>query len=161
VGEVRAALGNRAPTSPGGWQPPLLDYVIKESLRLYPPIHIGNRTVLEGIDIEGGHIPAGERMFYSIYLTHHDPEYWDQPERFNPARFAEGRKAPPFAYVPFGGGPRACIGAAFGQAEGRLVLGRLLQTHDFEYIDQKVRAHMGATLEPSPGVRMRVRRHEN
>jgi cytochrome P450 len=66
---------------------------------------------------------------------------------------------PPFAYVPFGGGRRACIGAAFGQAEGRLVLGRLLQTHDFEYVDQKVYAHMGATLEPSPGVRLRVRKN--
>jgi cytochrome P450 len=161
VREVRAALGAQAPTSPGGWQPPLLDQVIKEGLRLYPPIHIGNRMVQEEIDIEGRRIPAGARMFYSIYLTHRDPEYWDEPELFRPERFEGGRKAPPFAYVPFGGGPRACIGAAFGQAEGRLVLGRLLQTHDFEYVEQKVHAHMGATLEPSPGVRMRVRRRES
>ncbi len=159
VREVRAALGARAPTAPAGWQPPLLDHAIKESLRLYPPIHIGNRMVQAEIDILGRSISAGERMFYSIYLTHRDPEYWDQPEHFRPERFEGGRKAPPFAYVPFGGGPRACIGAAFGQAEARLVLGRLLQTHDFEYVYQKIHPHMGATLEPSPGVRMRVRKN--
>lgn len=159
--EVRAALGSQAPTSAGGWQPPLLDHVIKESLRLFPPIHIGNRMVQSEIEIHGQSVPAGERMFYSIYLTHRDPEYWQEPERFLPDRFAGGRKTPPFAYVPFGGGPRACIGAAFGQAEGRLVLGRLLQTHDFEYVEQRVHAHMGATLEPRPGVHMRVRRNSS
>jgi len=156
--EVREALGRRPPSSTGGWQPPLLDHVIKETLRLYPPIHLGNRMVQEDMDFEGQQVAAGERMFYSIYLTHRDEEYWEQAQSFCPERFAGGRKTPPFAYVPFGGGPRACIGAAFGQAEARLVLGRLLQTHDFELTGRKVHAHMGATLEPRPGVFMRVRK---
>lgn len=135
---------------------PLLDQVIKESLRLYPPIHIGNRRVAEQMEFSEGSIPAGERMFYSIYLTHRDPAIWDNAEKFCPERFAQGRKTPPFSYVPFGGGPRACIGAAFGQAEARLVLARLLQTHTFEFTNHKIHAHMGATLEPRPGVRMKV-----
>jgi cytochrome P450 len=136
----------------------LLDQVIKESLRLYPPIHIGNRRVAEELEFEEGNIPAGERMFYSIYLTHRDPAIWQDAESFCPERFARGRKTPPFSYVPFGGGPRACIGAAFGQAEARIVLTRLLQTHRFEFTNHKIHAHMGATLEPRPGVRMKVKR---
>lgn len=136
----------------------LLDQVIKESLRLYPPIHIGNRRVAEDMQFNEGSVPAGERMFYSIYLSHRDPTIWENADTFCPERFAHGRKTPPFAYVPFGGGPRACVGAAFGQAEARVVLARLLQTHTFEFMNHKIRAHMGATLEPRPGVRMRVTR---
>jgi cytochrome P450 len=135
---------------------PLLDQVIKESLRLYPPIHIGNRRVAEQMEFSEGTVPAGERMFYSIYLTHRDPGIWEAAENFCPERFAHGRKTPPFSYVPFGGGPRACIGAAFGQAEARIVLTRLLRTYRFEFTDHKIHAHMGATLEPRPGVRMRI-----
>jgi cytochrome P450 len=137
---------------------PLLDQVIKESLRLYPPIHIGNRRVVEEIKFRGGTIPAGKRMLYSIYLTHRDPAIWQDPEEFCPERFASGRKTPPFAYVPFGGGHRSCIGAAFGLAEARLVIARLLQTHTFEFTNHPISVHMGATLEPRPGVRMRVKR---
>jgi cytochrome P450 len=137
---------------------PLLDQVIKESLRLYPPIHIGNRRVVEAMKFNEGDVPAGERMFYSIYLTHRDPSVWQNAENFCPERFARGRKTPPFSYVPFGGGPRACIGGAFGQAEARIVLTRLLQTYQFEFTNHRLYAHMGATLEPRPGVRMRVAR---
>jgi cytochrome P450 len=133
---------------------PLLDQVIKESLRLYPPIHIGNRRVAKEMEFSEGKVPADERMFYSIYLTHRDPEIWENAEDFCPERFAHGRKTPPFSYVPFGGGPRACIGGAFGQAEARIVMARLLQTHTFEFTNHKIHAHMGATLEPRPGVRM-------
>jgi cytochrome P450 len=135
-----------------------LDEIIKEALRLYPPIHLGNRRVQESMDFDGHCVPAGERLVYSIYLTHRDPSIWEDPDDFRPERFAHGRKQPPFSFVPFGGGPRACIGAAFGQAEARLVLARLLQTYDFEWMDRDVHAHMGATLEPRPGVFMRVHR---
>jgi len=139
---------------------PLLDQVIKESLRLYPPIHIGNRRVAEEMKFSQGTVPAGERMFYSIYLTHRDPAIWENAEQFCPERFSRGRKTPPFSYVPFGGGPRSCIGAAFGQAEARIVMARLLRTHTLEFTNHKIHPHMGATLEPRPGVRMRVKRRE-
>jgi len=135
---------------------PMLDHIIKESLRLYPPIHIGNRMVKEDIDFDGNTIPAHNRMFYSIYLTQRDPEVWENAEDFCPERFASGRKTPPFSYIPFGGGPRACIGAAFSQAEARIILRRLLQSFHFELTNKNIRAHMGATLEPKPGVFMRV-----
>jgi cytochrome P450 len=151
--DVQARLVNEIDTLE---KSPLLDQVIKESLRLYPPIHIGNRRVAEEMQFSEGSIPAGERMFYSIYLTHRDPAIWEHADRFCPERFAHGRRTPPFAYVPFGGGPRACIGAAFGQAEARIVIARLLQTHTFEFTGHKIHAHMGATLEPRPGVKMTV-----
>jgi cytochrome P450 len=137
---------------------PLLDQVIKEALRLYPPIHIGNRRVAKKMEFKEGSISSGERLFYSIYLSHRDPQIWETPEDFCPERFAQGRKTPPFSYVPFGGGPRTCVGAAFGQAEARLVLTQLLQTHHFEFTNHRIYAHMGATLEPRPGVRMKVTR---
>ena len=135
---------------------PLLDQVIKESLRLYPPIHIGNRRVVQDMEFDEGNVPAGERLFYSIYLTHRDPAIWKNAEKFCPERFSHGKKTPSFSYIPFGGGPRVCIGAAFGQAEARIVITRLLQTHRFEFTNHKIYAHMGATLEPHPGVFMKV-----
>lgn len=139
-------------------RPPLLDQVIKEALRLYPPIHIGNRMVAQDMDFEGGTVPKGARMFYSIYLTHRDPSIWDDADAFCPARFERGRKTPPFSYLPFGGGPRACIGAAFGQAEARVVLAYLLKNFAFSPLNaDKIHPHMGATLEPRPGVIMEVK----
>lgn len=135
---------------------PLLDQVIKEALRLYPPIHIGNRRIAEDLEFSEGTVPAGERLFYSIYLTHHDEAIWENAEKFQPERFAHGRKTPPFSYVPFGGGPRACIGAAFGQAEARLVIAYLLKHYTFEFTQHPIHPHMGATLEPRPGVKMKI-----
>ena len=108
------------------------------------------------MEFPDGSIPAGERMFYSIYLTHRDPQVWENAEEFCPERHAHGHKTPPFSYVPFGGGPRACIGAAFGQAEARLVITRLLQTYKFEFTNHKIHPRMGATLEPRPAVMMKV-----
>ncbi len=96
---------------------------------------------------------------YSIYLTHHDRRYWPDPECFNPERFADGsRSRPPYTFVPFGGGPRNCLGAAFAQVEAKIVLARILQTFDLALVPGAVHPHMGATLEPRPGVLMRVRR---
>ena len=142
-------------------RPPLLDQVIKEALRLYPPIHIGNRIVSAEMHFEEGVVPAGARMFYSIYLTHRDSSIWNNAEKFCPVRFERGRKTPPFSYIPFGGGPRACIGAAFGQAEARLVLAFLLKNFRFTPLNgDKIHPHMGATLEPRPGVFMSVRKNQ-
>jgi cytochrome P450 len=136
----------------------LLENLLKESLRLYPPIHIGNRRVAEDMTFAHGNVPAGERLFYSIYLTHRDPAIWENAEKFCPERFSHGSKTPPMSYIPFGGGPRVCIGATFGQIEARVVMTRLLQTHSFEFTNHPIHAHMGATLEPRPGVMMKVMR---
>ena len=137
-----------------------LDQVIKETLRLYPPIHMGNRRAPEDLDLCGYRVPEGSRIMYSIYLSHRDKDYWQEPEQFCPARFARGQeeKVPPFTYVPFGGGPRNCIGAAFAQIEAWTVLARLLQGFRFELLNgPAIHAHMGATLEPRRGCRCGLR----
>lgn len=138
----------------------LLDNVIKESLRLYPPIHIGNRRIASEMNFDGNKIPKNERLFYSIYLTHRDESVWENAESFCPERFSNGKKPAGLSYVPFGGGPRVCIGATFGQMETRIVIASLLKQFKFEFTNHKIHPHMGATLEPRPGVRMKVTRRK-
>lgn len=130
--------------------------VINETLRLYPPIHAGNRLAAGGLQVGGVDIPDGGRVMISIYATHHDETHWPEPERFDPGRFAPGVKHTPYTYLPFGAGPRNCLGAHFAQVESKVVLARLLQRYDLALLDRRVRLHMGATLEPRPGVFMRV-----
>ena len=134
-----------------------LDLVTRETLRLYPPIHIGNRKAAHDVRLPAGTIPAGNRVMYSIYLSHRDPAQWENPEAFDPDRFDRQAAVPAFTYVPFGGGPRNCIGATFAQIEAKVVMARLFQRTQLELVGgQKIQAHMGATLEPRPGVRMKV-----
>jgi len=137
-----------------------LDQVIKESLRLYPPIHVGNRMVGEPLEACGYAIPANTRVMYSIYLSHRDAALWPEVNSFKPERFDRAHRPtqPPFTYVPFGGGPRNCIGAAFAQIEAKVVLARILQSFELTLASQKVRPYMGATLEPRPGVTMHIAR---
>jgi cytochrome P450 len=138
-----------------------LDLVFKEALRMYPPIHVGNRRTSQDVTIAGYAVPAGTRVMYSIYLSHRDRDFWPDPECFNPERFERGQdeKRPPLTYVPFGGGPRNCIGASFAQIEAKVILSRIVQCFDLQLLNgDKVRPYMGATLEPRPGVLMRVRR---
>ncbi len=137
-----------------------LDQVIKEALRMFPPIHIGNRRAAEDLKLGGYDLEAGTRVMYSIYLSHRDEKYWDKPEQFCPARFERHnrREQPPLTYIPFGGGPRNCIGAAFAQVESKVVLARIFQLFDLKLLNaDEIKPHMGATLEPRPGVKMRVR----
>jgi cytochrome P450 len=157
--EVDSVLGRKTPELESVNQLNYLDHVINEVLRLYPPIHIGNRRAAREIEFQGYRIPAGQRVVYSIYLTHRMPEYWPDPYRFDPQRFTaeQSRFRPHYAYLPFGGGRRNCIGFAFAQVEVKVVLARLLQKFCFASAGGEMHAHMGATLEPRPGVLMFAR----
>jgi cytochrome P450 len=157
--EVDRVVGRQQPTTAHLSELTYLDRVIKETLRLYPPIHIGNRKAGRDVVVNEYGIRAGTRVMYSIYLSHRHPEHWDNPEEFCPERFGRSDRSgpPPFTYLPFGGGPRNCIGASFAQVEAKVILARILQRFDLSLADQPVRAHMGATLEPRPGVRMMVK----
>lgn len=160
--EIDAVIGAYPPAESHLRRLPALDGVIKEALRLYPPIHLGSRVAAFDIAFRGFHIPAGTRVLYSIYLTHRDERYWPSPHVFDPERFApeRARERAAYTYLPFGGGPRNCIGAAFAQLEAKIVLARLLQRFDLRFVGGTVRPHMRATLEPSPGVLIDVRRRQ-
>lgn len=137
-----------------------LDQVIDETLRLYPPIHLGSRLAAADLEFAGYRIPAGQRILYSIYLTHRSPRYWNDPSAFDPDRFSpeQVRQRLPYTFLPFGGGARNCIGTAFAQVEAKVILARILQKYRLAFAGSRVRPHMGATLEPHPGVRVTVQR---
>lgn len=161
--EVDRVLGAQSPTLAHVAQLDYTEQVIKETLRLYPPIHLGSRTAIEDVEYQGYVIPAGTRVLYSIYLTHHDKREWPDPDRFDPDRFLPERVRglSPYTYLPFGGGPRNCMGMAFAQVEAKVVLARVLQRYDLAFVRGAVRPHMGATLEPYPGVMLRASQRGN
>jgi cytochrome P450 len=112
------------------------------------------------MDVSGYHVPKDTRVMYSIYLCQRDEDSWEDPHSFCPSRFERGAESerPPFSYLPFGGGPRNCIGAAFAQVESKVVLARLLQSFDLKLLNgEQIKPYMGATLEPRPGVMMLVK----
>lgn len=154
--EVDTVLGSQSPSNDLVGSLTYIEQVVNETLRLYPPIHVSNRRVVKDLEFNGYHIPAGLRLMFSIYLTHHDKNHWPDPEHFDPQRFAPGVGHPSYTFVPFGGGPRNCIGTAFARVEAKVVLARLLQRYNFTLLQPAVHLYMGATLEPRPGVIVRV-----
>jgi cytochrome P450 len=156
-------LGGQPPVIEDLDQLPYLEQVIFETLRLYPPIHTGMRFTTDEVELLDCRVPRDSRLMYSIFLTHHMERYWPDAEKFDPQRFCpENKKGrQPYTYMPFGGGPRNCIGAAFAQVEVKVVLARLFQTFEFQWDPAAVHPHMGATLEPRPGVPMLVRRRNS
>jgi cytochrome P450 len=159
-GEVDARLKGEPPTLENTAQLRYLQCVLDETLRMYPPIHLGTRRIVSDLQFQGYDLPAGRRANYSIYLTQRNPAYWPDPCIFDPDRFLpeNERGRQPYTYLPFGGGPRNCIGAAFAQVESKIVVARLLQTFDFTLDPANVHVYMGATLAPRPGVMMRIRK---
>jgi cytochrome P450 len=157
-GEIDTVLGDCEPDYEKLKQLRYLEQVIKETLRLYPPIHLGQRIAATDLTFQDYDIPAGARVIYTIYLTHRMQKYWPEPARFHPERFGREtqRRQTPHAYIPFGGGARNCIGAGFGLLEAKLVLARLIQQFKFTLIENRVQPHLGATLMPHPTVMMRI-----
>jgi cytochrome P450 len=156
--EIDAVLGTDPPDFAHVGKLRYLEQVMNETLRLYPPIHLGSRIAACDLEFQGFHIPAGQRVLYSIYLTHRDTRYWHNPTGFDPEHFSPKQTRQPYTFLPFGGGARNCIGIAFAQVEAKIVLARILQQYVLKFTGRRVHLHMGATLEPRPGVRVKVRR---
>ncbi len=158
--EVDANLKGEQPNLENTARLRYLQCVIDETLRLYPPIHLGTRRIVRDLQFQSYDLPEGRRANYSIYLTHRNPNYWPDPGLFDPDRFLpeNERGRQPYTYLPFGGGPRNCIGAAFAQVESKIVIARLIQSFDFTLDPAKVQVYMGATLEPRPGVLMTIKK---
>jgi cytochrome P450 len=159
--EAAGVLGGQTPTAADLPRLPLATAVFEESMRLYPPAWGLAREAVEADEIGGYPVPRRALIMLSQWITHRHPACWDDPDRFDPSRFlpphAEGR--PKFAYFPFGGGPRMCIGNHFALVEGPLVLAALAQRFRLELAPgQDVVPDPTFTLRPRNGVRVVVRR---
>ncbi|MBL8163221.1 MAG: cytochrome P450 [Anaerolineae bacterium] len=157
--EIDQVLGDRQPTFQDLPQLPYTDMVIKESMRLYPPAWTTTREVMETIELGGYTISKGSIVLMSMYVMQHDARYWREPDAFIPERFAPGWEAcvPKYAYFPFGGGPRVCIGNQFAMMEAALVLATIMQRVEFLLVPgQTIVPDPLITLRPRGGVQMRL-----
>jgi cytochrome P450 len=159
--EVDQALNGRLPGLVDLPTMPYLRMVIDETLRLYPPAWITNRECREEDEICGYRIPAGEIVAISPYVMHRLPEYWETPERFDPQRFnpQHADERPRFTYLPFGAGPRQCIGNNFALLEAQLIIATLTQRVRLTSIPGKVvKINPVVTLRAKDGIWMKVER---
>lgn len=136
--------------------------VLQEVLRLRPPSFWSSRTALADDEIDGQHIPAGSMVVWLTYMIHHHPDCWPDPEQFEPERFAPqpasahaGRH--PFAWMPFGGGQRLCIGRDFALLEGTLALAMIVQRFQVGAVaGHRAQPGLSTTLRPKNGVWVHV-----
>jgi cytochrome P450 len=140
-----------------------LDYtrqVVEETMRLYPPAWMVGRKALEDDEIGGYHIPKGYSVLMPAFYVHRNPQLWDNPEQFNPARFEKEqvKKRDRFAYFPFGGGQRLCVGNNFAMMEMQLAVAMLIQKFHFRLVDGKPVLDPLITLRPKGGMMMEVER---
>ncbi len=150
IEEIDAVLGGNAPTLADVARLPYVEMVVKESLRLYPPTwSLLPREAVEPVEIGGYPIARGSWLYVFPYVTQRDPRFFKNPESFDPERFSPTRSAEilPYSYIPFGGGPRVCIGEKFSMMEMILIVATVLQK-------VKLAADQGA-VEPEPLIAIR------
>ncbi len=150
--ELGKVLGGRPPTAQDLPRLVFTSMVIQEALRIYTPIWAIVRRAVHDNELGGFRIPAGSRVVLSPYATHRHPEFWDSPEEFRPERFAPERVADlhPYAYIPFGGGGRVCIGQHLATLEALVITAVLAQTW-------RTRLVPGFSVEMDPGITLRAK----
>jgi cytochrome P450 len=160
--EVDAVLGARvAPTFDDLEHMPYARMVAEEAMRLYPPAYVFSRRAAADDQLGPWHISGGAHIIISPYALHRRPDYWTDPDAFRPERFAPGAPTdrPKHAYLPFGGGPRICIGNSFAMMEHAIVLATAVHRWRLESIPgHEVRTEPRITLRPRGGLPMRVMR---
>lgn len=157
--ESRAELGDRSPASADLDRMPYCTRVVNEVLRLYPPLWVIARSPIEDDEIGGYHIPAGAFVNFSSYLTHRHPDYWSDPEAFDPDRWLPERDEPrsPFAYLPFSHGPRGCPGEDVARTALRFFVPMLVQRYRLTTVlDHPITFTPGITLGSLHGVKVMV-----
>ena len=161
--EVDAVLdhGTRAPTLADLPNLTYTERVINEALRLYPAAFIISRVSQREVALSFGAVPAGSQINIPIYLVHRDARWYADPEKFEPDRWLPERQAglPKQAYLPFGGGPRVCIGNSFALMEARLLLAQIASRFQLRLLPEtRLVARTGLTLTPRFGLPMRAER---
>jgi cytochrome P450 len=155
LAELRDVLRGRMPVYEDLAKLRFTESVVRESLRLYPPAWAMGRQCAEDCVIGGYDVPRSTTIYMSQWVVHHDARYFEQPDEFRPGRWAEEfhRKLPRFAYFPFGGGPRVCIGASFAMMEATLLLAGILSRFRLALAPgQRVKLWPSITLRPKPGI---------
>jgi cytochrome P450 len=155
--ELDTVLAGRLPTVEHLDALPYTRMVIQEAMRLYPPAFGFTRFAVSEDEIGGYPLPANSVVFVSAYCTHRHPAFWEEPEMFDPERFTAERSAgrPRFAYFPFGGGPRQCIGNAFAMMEAQLVLATVAQRYCLRLVPgHPVEPQVLLTMRPRHGLPM-------
>jgi cytochrome P450 len=161
--ELASVLGGRAPGVEDLARLPYTERVIKEAMRLYPPAYAILRLAIEDVEIGGYKIPRGSSAGVSPWVTHHDARFFPEPDRFLPERWTEEfqKQLPRFAYFPFGGGPRMCVGAQFALMEAALILATMAQRYRMRIVPgHPVELFPSITLRPKYGIRVTVERRE-
>jgi len=163
VAELQTLLGGRTPAIEDLPRLRYTEMVLKESMRLYPAVWgLGRRAIAE-CELGGYRIPAGTNVFMFQWFTQHDPRFFSDPERFDPERWREdpvrSGKIPRFAYFPFGGGPRVCVGASFAMIEATLLLAMIQQKFHLHLVPGKRVEPVGTvTLRPKHGIHVTAHR---
>jgi cytochrome P450 len=157
--EIDAVLGERAPSAADLPRLPYTEAVVMESMRLYPPAYVLGREAVEPLEIGGYPVTRGTTVYLSPWVLHRDPRYFDSPEAFRPERWLEGlaKRLPRYAYIPFGGGPRLCIGQPFAMMEAVLITAAVARRFRLTLDpDVEVTPFPSITLRPWGGVWMRI-----
>ncbi|MET9803895.1 cytochrome P450 [Streptomyces sp. NPDC006368] len=157
--EAARVLAGRTPSAADLEALPYLTMVLKETMRLYPAGPVIGRRAVDATVIDGHAIPAGANVIVAPWVTHRHPRYWDDPERFDPERFTPAREQerPRYAWFPFGGGPRACIGRHFSMLESVLALAMIVQEYEVTAVDRTVPVSAGITLRATGPARCALR----
>jgi cytochrome P450 len=162
--ELDAVLGGRDPDAADVDQLPWARAVVAETLRLYPPAWTIERDAVADDDVAGVPVPARSLVAISPYLVHRHPGFWPDPAGFDPRRFLPGGEGDPatrhrYAFIPFGGGKRACVGASFAELETVLVLATIARRFRLELTARGMPAPVAqVTLRPGRSLPMRLRR---
>jgi cytochrome P450 len=157
--ELDSVLGGRPPRASDLAKLQYTDRIIRETLRLYPPAWRVFRRTEEPFQVGNYLLPAGSNIVLSQWVTQRDPRWFSEPNRFNPDRWGEdaAAKLPRFAYFPFGGGPRVCIGASFAMMEATLLLATIAQRYRIRLApNQRIELRASITLRPKNGVRVKL-----
>ena len=161
VAEWASVLGGRAPTVDDLPRLVFTENVILEAMRIYPPVYLIGREALEDRPLGEFVVRRGTTIFLSQWVMHRDNRYYEEPLRFQPDRWADGlaKRLPKYAYFPFGGGPRVCIGNNFALMEAALLLATIGQRFRFTLEPEPaVDFTVGITLMPENGIPAVVRR---
>ncbi len=157
--EAQAVLGDRAATVADVARLPQVRRIVDETLRMYPPAAFLSRTAMAADTLCGREIRPGDTVILPIYALHRNSLLWEDPDAFRPDRFADPKAVPRFQYLPFGDGPRICIGASFALQEAVIVLATLLARFRFTQVPGKEpKPVMILTLRPEGGVWLKVER---